>query len=363
MEQYIKAFYREKRIFLTGHTGFKGTWMSIILELLGAKVCGYSLPVNKGSFYQKAAPQIALHVEGDIADSKKVLQAVEKFQPEIIFHLASHSSLDGSMKIPDFILRTNLMGVVNVLEAARKTDSVKTVIVVTSDKCYDNKETDTHYQESAPLGAKDPYSTSKVCQELLTKCYRETFFQNDVKRVAIASARASNVIGGGDYNISRLIPYLLESYLLGKVPQIRNPKAVRPWQDVLDVLEGYLLLGEKLYTSLLEEKNIDGPYNFGPDEDGFVTVEDITKLIGEQFKLYGKEVADNLYTIQGKDRIKKETKILKLDSTKAHKVLEWKSRMKLQKTVRWTTNFVIWEKEGKPTGDLCRKQVTEYLKL
>ena len=363
MKQSVKAFYKGKKVLLTGHTGFKGTWMSVILEQLGAVVCGYSLPVNANSFYEKVAPIIDKHVEGDIADTSKVLGIVESFQPEIIFHLASHSSLDGSMKIPEFILRTNLMGVVNVLEAARKVNSVKTVVIVTSDKCYANLETDVPYKEDSLLDATNPYSVSKVCQELLTKCYRETFFHDTSRRVAIASARASNVIGAGDYNITRLMPYLLESFSEGNTPKIRNPQAIRPWQYVLDVLEGYLILGEKLYSSLDTDAIYDGPYNFGPDENGFVTVGKMAEILGNHFAKL-RQTTDRMYEIvQGKNPIGQETKILKLDSTKAHEKIKWKCRVNVSKATEIMVDFVVREKNGEDTGSLCREQVEKYLEL
>lgn len=351
----LQEFYKGKKVVLTGHTGFKGTWMSIMLETLGAEVCGYSLPLNKYSFYQKVFPRIKYNVEADIADEKKVLQAVEAFQPELVFHLASHSSLNGSMKIPDFILRTNLMGVVNVLEAVRKVKSVKAVVIVTSDKCYQNRETDELYTEESPLGAKDPYSTSKVCQELLTSCYMDTFFKEEIWPVGIATARASNVIGAGDYNISRLMPYLLDSFTHNRIPQIRNPYAVRPWQYVLDVLYGYLLLAEKLYHSIGGTLDYNGAYNFGPGEDGFAQVGKVAELAGHFF--------DNTFSVneEGKDHIRKEVEILKLDSTKAQNVLNWKICKTLEDTIALTVDFVKREKNGEDAGKLCREQVRNYL--
>lgn len=348
-------FWRGKKVLLTGHTGFKGTWLSVFLEILGAEVWGYSLPLSNSSFYSVSSPNICKHIEGDIAETQRICQAIELFQPEIVFHLASHSSLDGSMKIPHFILQTNLMGVVNVLEATRKTDSVKSVVVVTSDKCYQNMETNEPYTEDAVLGGKDPYSTSKVCQELLTSCYMDTFFNNEIRPIGIATARASNVIGAGDYNISRLMPYLLDCYSNGRIPQIRNPYAVRPWQYVLDVLYGYLLLAEKLYESAGITTEFNGAYNFGPAADGFEQVGKITEMVGKQFNSYE-------YIIKpGKDHIRKETKILKLDSTKAEKVLNWKIQKHLEETIALTVDFVKREKMGEPPGFLCREQILRYM--
>ena len=350
-----KEFWKGKRVLLTGHTGFKGTWMSILLQVLGAEVCGFSLPLNASTFYSQVLPSIQSHNEGDIADTKKVLQLFDTFKPEIVIHLASHSSLDGSMKIPHFILQTNLMGVVNVLEATRKTDSVKSVVVVTSDKCYQNMETNEPYTEDAMLGGKDPYSTSKVCQELLSSCYMDTFFNDEIRPIGIATARASNVIGAGDYNISRLMPYLLDRYSNGRTPQIRNPYAVRPWQYVLDVLYGYLLLAEKLYESAGITTEFNGAYNFGPAADGFEQVGKIAEMVGKQFNSYE-------YIIKpGEDHIRKETKILKLDSTKAEKVLNWKIQKHLEETITLTVDFVKREQQGEATGFLCREQILRYM--
>lgn len=340
---------------LTGHTGFKGTWMSLMLENLGADVCGYSLPVNRGSFYDEVLPQIAEHVEGDIADSEKVLHTVERFKPEIVLHFASHSSLNGSMEIPDFILRTNLMGVVNVLEAVRKTDSVKAVVIVTSDKCYQNLETAVPYTEDSPLGALDPYSTSKVCQELLTSCYQHTFFQSEDRMISIATARASNVIGAGDYNITRLMPYLLDRFSNGKAAQIRNPHAVRPWQYVLDVLTGYLLLAEKLYGTYEVTTEYNGAYNFGPLDDGLAEVGDVVEQVSRCFG--GAEYAIK----SGQDHIKKEASILRLDSSKAQNTLGWIPRKTLGEMIRLTVEFVKRQKQGIPAKQLAREYVNMYL--
>lgn len=349
-------FWQNKRVLLTGHTGFKGTWMSLILESLGAVMCGYSLPLNQYSFYQKVSPNIMQHVEGDISDEKKIMSLIENFQPEILLHFASHSSLKGSMEIPHFILRTNLMGVVNVLEAVRKVNSIKSVVIVTSDKCYQNMETDKPYTEDAPLGAKDPYSTSKVCQEFLTECYLDTFFKSTERKIGIATARASNVIGAGDYNISRLMPYLLDSFSNNRIPQIRNPYAVRPWQYVLDVLYGYLLLAQKLYITADKTKKYNGAYNFGPGKDGFAEVGQIALMTSRGFNNAPYEI------IRGTDHIERETKILKLDSTKAQDILGWKPLRTLEETISLTIDFIKREKSGVDAGILCRQQINDYFK-
>ena len=190
-----EKFWKDRKVLLTVHSGFKGTWMSLMLEYLGARICGYSLPIEMSSFYASVNPYVEKNVEADIADSYLVKSTINGYQPEIIFHFAAHSSLRDSMEIPDYIMKTNLMGTLNVLEAARMTESVCAVVVVTSDKCYFDCKKNESYKEDSILWATDPYSASKVCQELLSACYRDTFFQNGKKRIAIATARASNVIG------------------------------------------------------------------------------------------------------------------------------------------------------------------------
>lgn len=351
----LAEFYRGKKVLLTGHTGFKGTWLSVMLELLGAKVCGYALPLSTYSFYHKVSPQVNIHVEGDIADEKKVFSTAEAFEPEIIIHLASHSSLDGSMKIPDYIFKTNLMGVVNVLEVSRRLESVRSTVVVTSDKCYRNLETDEAYVEDSVLGAKDPYSTSKVCQEFLTGCYMDTFFSEKERLAGIATARASNVIGPGDYNLSRLLPYLLDCFVSGRTAEIRNPHAIRSWQHVLGVLQGYLLLAQKLYESAGLTDEYNGAYNFGPKEDGFASVREIAEIAEKCFDHASYTVID------GKDHIRKEAGILKLDSAKSKRILGWEPGESLEETIRWTCDFVRREAAGENAAGLCRESVERYL--
>lgn len=349
------GFWKEKRVLLTGHTGFKGTWMSLMLEALGAEVCGYSLPLSEYSFYRKSSAVVTEHHEGDIADRQELEHVITGFKPEIVIHLASHSSLDGSDKIPDFILRTNIMGVVNLLDISRSLEYIKSIVIVTSDKCYRNLESEKPYVEECELGGEDPYAVSKVCQELITTCYQRTFFEQGRGNACIATARASNVIGMGDYNISRLMPYLLDSFVNGRTPQIRNPHAVRPWQYVLDVLYGYLLLAEKLYVSAGITTQYNGAYNFGPEEDGFVQVGQMAEMVGRCF--------DNAEYVkqQDKDNARKETNILKLDSSKAKTALNWRIQKKLEETIATIVYCIKQEKAGVSITDICHEQVCEYL--
>ena len=328
--------------------------MSLMLEALGAEVCGYSLPLSEYSFYRQSGATVTEHHEGDIADRQELERAITGFKPEIVIHLASHSSLDGSDKIPDFILRTNIMGVVNLLDICRSLECVKSVVIVTSDKCYRNQESEKPYVEDCELGGEDPYSVSKVCQELITNCYQKIFYEQGRGNTCIATARASNVIGLGDYNISRLMPYLLDSFVNGRTPQIRNPHAVRPWQYVLDVVYGYLLLAEKLYKSAGNTIQYNGAYNFGPDEDGFVQVGQVAEMVG---KCFGNAAYVRL---QGHGNVRKETNILKLDSTKAKTILNWKSQNNLVETIAVIVDCIKQEKAGVSITDICHAQVREY---
>ncbi len=351
-------FWKGKKVLLTGHTGFKGTWMSLMLNTLGATVCGYSLPLSQYSFYSKTKIKVAKHYEGDIADRVSLEKVLEEFSPEIIIHLASHSSLDGSDKIPDFILRTNIMGVVNLLDITRNLNCVRSIVVVTSDKCYKNLESEAPYEEDCDLGGEDPYSVSKVCQELITKCYQKTFFEqisSGIRQPCIATARASNVIGVGDYNVTRLIPYVLECFKDGNVATIRSPKSVRPWQYVLDVIWGYLLLARKLY----EESDIgiqyNGPYNFGPKEDGFREVGNIVEILSKCFPN-----ADYIFGEVSRSVIG-ETNILKLDSTKAQNILNWNPLYTIEEMADEIVQFIMQEKRGIAVSTLCKDAIQAYL--
>lgn len=349
------CFWKKRRVLLTGHTGFKGTWMSLILEYLDVETMGYSLPIELDSFYQSVTPAITRSVEGDIADAGLVAKVFLDFQPEIIFHFAAHSSLQGSMEIPQYILKTNLMGTLNVLEAARQSESVRAIVVVTSDKCYLNHGRNDAYEEDSVLWATDPYSASKVGQELLAACYRDTFFQDREYPITIATARASNVVGPGDYNYTRLFPYIFDCFVNGRVPEIRNPQAVRPWQYVLDVLSGYLLLAEKLYLNAEKTASYNGAYNFGPTDNDFADVESVTKMVSRCFGFAPYKI------ISGKDHIQKETKVLLLDSTKARDILGWYPKFCIERALQKTAEFIKAEKHGKERYYLARKMVAEYM--
>lgn len=344
---YDLTFFKNKKVLITGHTGFKGTWLSLMLESLGSKLYGYALEGSEETqFFKEASPAIAESQMGLIQDRKKLNKFVCSIKPDIIIHLASHSTLNKSDEITDYIFDSNVTGVVNLLEAVRKIDTVKAILIVTSDKCYLNIESDEGYTEDSRLGAQDPYSTSKACQELITECYRKSFFAKNKLNIPIATARASNVIGGGDYNLTRLFPYLLDCFASGKKAQIRSPKAIRPWQNVLDVLSGYLLLVQKLYESGDADCEYSSAFNFGPEPDGFVEVQRAAEILSNEFD--GAE-----YDISGSLKNVIETKILKIDSTKAKKILGWKPKYSFEDTLRMAAEFKKRQIKGESVRNIA----------
>lgn len=347
-------FYKDKKIFLTGHTGFKGTWLSLMLEKLGAKVYGYALKAET-EFYPKAKPRIEEEWEGYITDRELLQSALRKANPDIVIHFASHSTLNQSYEITDYIFNTNVMGVVNLLEGVRKTKSVQAVLIVTSDKCYRNLESDEPYGEDSVLGAQDPYSASKACQELVTECYRNSFFGREELNIPIATARASNVLGGGDYNLNRLLPSLLNSFLKGEQAVIRNPYAIRPWQNVLDVLGGYLTLVEKMAVEGNGNSTYCEAFNFGPNEDGLITVGAMAEKLCQYFP-------QGEVKIVSVEKSVKETGILKISSNKAKNILGWNPKYTIDDTLRMAAEFAIREHQGEPAREICMEYIDEYWK-
>ena len=306
--------YENKKVFLTGHTGFKGSWLALWLNQLGAKVCGYSLAPNTDpSMFNVLGIEnkIEKSVIGDILDNITLEKAMSDFEPDIVFHLAAQPLVRLSYSEPVLTYKTNVIGTLNVLEAARKCKSVKVFVNVTTDKCYENKEINRGYKEDEPMGGHDMYSSSKGCVEIMSSSYRRSFLQND-DTYAMATARAGNVIGGGDWALDRLIPDCIRAINNNEKIEIRNPIAVRPWQHVLEPLSGYLLLGEKL----LEDGKIYAEgFNFGPNEDSVLKVADVAQKVIE---FYGQgEVV-----IHKKDNLH-EAGLLMLNIEKAKKVLNW----------------------------------------
>lgn len=349
-----KEIYRGKKVFLTGHTGFKGTWLSLILEALGAEVYGYALkPETK--FYPEAKPCIKQQWYGYITDRTILQKALQEVSPDIVLHLASHSTLNQSYEITDYIFDTNVMGLVNLLEGVRKAGNANGVLIVTSDKCYRNLESEEPYGEQCELGAQDPYSASKACQELVTECYRNSFFSGEKKNIPIATARASNVLGGGDYNLDRLLPSLLNSFIKGEPAVIRNAGAIRPWQNVLDVLGAYLILAAKMFESRDGSSIFCEPYNFGPNEDGFITVGEMAEKLLKYFPKGTLEINSR------KNKVK-ETGILKISSQKANRILGWHPVYTFDDTLRMAAEFAIRESQGEQVRNICMEYINDYLK-
>lgn len=326
--------YRNKKIFITGHTGFKGSWLSIWLQTLGAKVCGYSLKPNTNpSMYQELdiENKIEKSIIGNILDYEKLEDSINDFQPEIIFHLAAQPIVRLSYKEPKLTYETNVIGTLNVLEVARKCKSVKAFVNVTTDKCYENKEIARGYKEDEPMGGYDMYSSSKGCVEIMSSSYRRSFLQEE-DSMSMATARAGNVIGGGDWAEDRLIPDCIRYINQNKAIEIRNPIAVRPWQHVLEPLSGYLLLGQKLLET---GKDYAEGFNFGPNEESVLKVSEVVQKIIDNYNK-GEVIVhkkDNLH----------EANLLMLNIEKSKTVLNWTptytANEAIKETVEWYKHF------------------------
>ncbi|MGI9860903.1 CDP-glucose 4,6-dehydratase [Moorella naiadis] len=323
--------YAGKTVLVTGHTGFKGSWLALWLHVLGAKVIGYALepPTDPSMFDSINLSSKITHIVGDVRDFDYVSTILETYQPEIIFHLAAQPLVRLSYYEPRLTYETNVMGTVNLLEAVRHTPSVRVVVNITSDKCYDNKEWDYSYRENDSLGGFDPYSSSKGCAELVTSSYRNSFFSKP-DGVRVASARAGNVVGGGDWAVDRIVPDCIRSLQANLPVSIRNPHAIRPWQHVLEPLSGYLWLGSLLWT---KGQTYAGAWNFGPDSRSNITVQEVVEKI---IKTWG----SGTWQASSETGVKlHEARFLKLDCTKANNLLRWYPVYNIDQTLKVTTSW------------------------
>jgi CDP-glucose 4,6-dehydratase len=339
------SFWNGKRVFLTGHTGFKGGWLSLWLASMGAKVTGYALAPNTiPNFFEvvHVASDLEQSHIADIRDLEKLQKAMADARPEIVIHMAAQPLVRYSYANPVETYATNVMGTVHVLESIRSLDCVRAVVVVTTDKCYENKEWAWGYRENEPMGGHDPYSNSKGCAELVTSAYRQSYFSPEKyaeHKVAIASARAGNVIGGGDWSEDRLIPDAIKAFETNQALMIRNPLATRPWQHVLEPLSGYLVLAQALYE---QGAKFDGGWNFGPREDDAQPVQNVINLL---IKNWGGKAG----WTQDQSEQPHEAHSLKLDCSKAHQYLHWVPKWNLEQAIK---NITQWQKDYQQKSDM-----------
>ncbi len=341
--------WRGRRVLVTGHTGFKGSWLSLWLHALGAEVTGFALPPPTAPSLFAAARigELVEHHEGDIRDLAAVRAVVEAFRPEIVLHMAAQPLVRLSYAEPVETYATNVMGTVHLLEAARRASDVKAIVCVTSDKCYDNREWIWPYRESDPMGGHDPYSSSKGCAELVAAAYRSSFFADGP---ALATARAGNVIGGGDWAIDRLVPDLIRAFEAGTAPLIRAPDSVRPWQHVLEALGGYLLLAERL---LAGEPGLAEGWNFGPSDEDARPVSWIVERMRAAWGEGAAAIADT-----GPRR--HEAGLLRLDSSKARAALGWQPVLRLEQAL---ASIAEWHKAvggGEDARAVTLQQIADY---
>lgn len=346
------SFWQGKKVFVTGHTGFKGGWLSIWLQRLGAEVIGFSLPPESPSlFVSGRVAEGMTSLTGNITDINALQQALSSCQPDIVFHLAAQALVRISYLNPVETFATNVMGTVNLLETVRHAESVKVIINITSDKCYENSGSLKGYRESDPMGGYDPYSCSKGCAELVTSAFRRSFLQE--QGVAVASARAGNVIGGGDWGRDRLVPDIIQNFLSKTSVLIRNPDAVRPWQHVCEPLAGYLMLAEKLWH---EGSAFGGGWNFGPSEEESRPVSWIADYMCKRWgsgALWHHDKVDQLH----------EAYCLKLDCRKARETLSWRPKMDLPTVLDWTIDWYRAYADGNDMRDITEKQIEMFQEI
>ena len=352
------AFWKDRRVLITGHTGFKGSWLSLWLQEMGAEVIGYALPPpTQPSLFELAGVAEGMtSVIGDVRDLEGLQNVLTDHRPEIVVHMAAQALVRASYEQPVETYATNVMGTVHLLEAVRRSEGVRVVLVVTSDKCYENREWVWGYRENEPMGGHDPYSSSKGCAELVTAAYRSSFFApGDYARhgVAVASARAGNVIGGGDWARDRLVPDIMDAFLEGRTARIRNPHAIRPWQHILDPLSGYLCLAERLWEHGSEYA---GGWNFGPSTEEARPVGWIAKRLAE---LWGDDA--RWETDAGPHP--HEAHYLKLDCSKAQTQLRWLPRIPLSVALNRIVAWYQGYRRGESARDITLADIQRFQDL
>lgn len=347
-----------RRVFLTGHTGFKGSWLAIWLAKRRAIVRGFSLApeTDPNLFSLAAVAEMLNHVQGDIRNYDHLASSLTEFAPEVVFHLAAQPLVRQSYADPLGTYATNILGTANVLESVRRTPSVRAVICVTTDKCYENKEWIWPYRETDRLGGHDPYSSSKACAEIVAAAYRSSFFEAGKAaegRIRLATARAGNVIGGGDWSQDRLIPDLVRGFCSGQPVRIRRPHSVRPWQHVLEPLCGYITLGEFL---LQNDLDCASAFNFGPEDGEVWSVEQIANHLCTAWGEGGVWVRDPEEGVH-------EASMLRLDSSKARAQLGWRPRLNTRDSIQWTLDWYQRWHRGENMRDFTLRQIEQYEEL
>ncbi len=344
------SFWKDKKVLLTGHTGFKGGWLSLWLQAMGAQVHGYALaPLKQPNFFTltNVEESMASNTIADIRDLQKIKKLMEQVKPEIVFHMAAQPLVKYSYTEPVETYAVNVMGTVNLLEAVRYSSSVKVVVNITTDKCYENREWFSAYKEDDALGGYDPYSSSKACSEIVTAAYRQSFLAES--SIGVASARAGNVIGGGDWSNDRLLPDFFRAIAKNQALVIRSPNAVRPWQHVLEPLSGYLMLAEKIY---FEPLKFAGPWNFGPLDDDAQTVSSILSKIAEK-------LPNTKWRLDDTPQLH-EAGLLRLDISKAKSLLNWVPRWSLNESL---DKVIVWQKAFDSKSDMKKfslLQIDQY---
>ena len=349
----LGKFWKGKKVFLTGHTGFKGSWFAILLNLLGAKVVGYSLkPVTNPNLFDLIKLNRKIHnsIIGDITDYNKLKKSINKFSPDFVVHMAAQAIVRESYVNPKYTYQVNTLGTVNILNILNELKFIKSALIITTDKVYFNNNKKKYYEENDVLGGRDPYSNSKSCAELVVNSYNHSFFKE--KNIFVATARAGNVIAGGDFSKDRILPDYFRSLFQNKKLILRSPNSIRPWQHVLEPLYGYLLLLMKLHK---KQKLSNSSFNFGPNKSNNKSVNDVINLINKDFNNFVKVTKKN-----NSSKNYHESKILMLNSNKSKKILNWKTKYNLEQSIKLTT---LWFKafiENKNVLKLTQDQIRNY---